>query len=57
MTVLGVQTPVTNVSLNGVGIPGSSVTYDGSSKALTITGLANMTSMGAFAAEWVLEWA
>ena len=56
ITVLGVQDTVTNVSLNGVDVPGSSVNYNMSSKALTVTGLNNATSAGAWSKDWVLRW-
>lgn len=56
VTVLGVQYAVTNVSLNGVAVPRSSVNYDASSKALTVTGLNNATSAGAWSKDWVLRW-
>ena len=56
VTVLGVQDAVTTVSLNGMAISGSSVNYDGSSKALTVTGLNNATSAGAWSEDWVLKW-
>lgn len=56
VTVLGVQDAVTNVSLNGVAVAGSSVNYNDSSKALTVTGLNNATSAGAWSKDWVLRW-
>ena len=56
ITVLGVQDTVTNVSLNGVDVPGRSVNYNMSSKALTVTGLNNATSAGAWSKDWVLRW-
>lgn len=56
VTVLGVQDAVTNVSLNGMAVGGSSVNYNASSKALTVTGLNNATSAGAWSKDWVLRW-
>lgn len=56
VTVLGVQGAVTNVSLNGMAIPGSSFVYNESSRALTVTGLKNVTSAGAWSKDWVLRW-
>lgn len=56
VTVLGVQGAVTNVSLNRMAIPGSSFIYNESSKALTVTGLKNATSAGAWSKDWVLRW-
>ena len=56
VTVLGVQDAVTNISLNGMAVPGSSVKYNESSKALTVTGLNNATSAGAWSEDWVLRW-
>lgn len=56
VTVLGVQDAVTNVSLNGMAVPGSSVSYNKASKALTVTGLNKATSAGAWSKEWVLRW-
>ncbi len=56
VTVLGVQGAVANVSLNGMAVPGSSFNYNVSSKALTVTGLKNATSGGAWSKDWVLRW-
>lgn len=56
VTVLGVQDAVTQVSLNGVAVAGSSVHYDGSSKTLLVKGLDNATSAGAWSKDWVLRW-
>ena len=56
ITVLGVQDAVTNVSLNGMAVPSSGVSYNMSSKALTVTGLNNATSAGAWSKDWVLRW-
>ena len=56
VTVLGVQSAVTNVSLNGAAVPDGSFNYNESSKALTVTGLRNATSKGAWSQDWVLRW-
>ena len=56
VTVLGVYDAVTSVSLNGIAVRGSSVNYNESSKALTVTGLNNATSAGAWSKDWVLRW-
>lgn len=56
VTVLGVKDAVTTVSLNGMAVAGSSVQYNQLSKALTVTGLNNATSAGAWSADWVLRW-
>lgn len=56
VTVLGVQDAVTNVSLNGMAVPSSSINYNITSKALKVTGLNNATSGGAWSKDWVLRW-
>ena len=56
ITILGVQQSVSNVSLNGISVPSSSINYNETSKALIVTGLANMTSCGAWMSDWVLTW-
>ena len=56
VTVLGVQGAVKAVSLNGMAVPSSSFIYNGPSKALTVTGLKNATSAGAWSKDWVLRW-
>ena len=48
VTVLGVQDAVTDVSLNGIAVPGSSVNYNEPSKSLTVTGVNNAVSTGAW---------
>lgn len=55
VTILGVQTPVNSVSLNGAAIS-SGWAYDAASKVLAITGLASSTSTGAWTEDWVLSW-
>ena len=57
VTVLGVQSAVSNVTLNGAAVPQGGINYNATSKALSVTGLGNMTAaMGAWGAEWVLRW-
>lgn len=56
VTVLGVTSPVTNVTLNGAKLS-SGWTYNSTSQVLDIKGLMNMTSAGAWASDWVLKWA
>ncbi len=56
VTILGVQSTVSNVSFNGMPVAGSCVKYDANSKVLTVTGLMNMTRMGAWAADWEFSW-
>ena len=57
VTVLGVQSAVSNVTLNGAAVPASGVSYNATSKALSVTGLGNVTAAtGAWGAEWVLKW-
>ena len=56
VTVLGGQDAVSNVSLNGMVVLGSSVKYNESSKALIITGLNSATSAGTWSEDWVLRW-
>ncbi|KAL8982157.1 MAG: hypothetical protein Q9205_003241 [Flavoplaca limonia] len=46
ITVLGAQNPVSNVTLNGVRINEGKVQYNGSSRALVVTGLNELTSGG-----------
>ena len=56
VTVLGVQQSVSTVTLNGMSIPSSGVDYSAKAKALTVTGLSNATTGGAWSQEWVLRW-
>lgn len=55
VTVLGVQSQPGNVTLNGMSV-GSGVAYNSTSKVLKVTGLQNMTTLGAWAQDWVLSW-
>ncbi len=57
ITVMGVQQSVTNVTLNGVGVPSSCVSYNSTSQVLSVVGLKNATAGGAWAKDWVMEWA
>ena len=56
VTVLGVQQPVTNVTLNDAAVPSGGVRYNETSKVLSVTGLRNMTAKGAWDQEWVMKW-
>jgi alpha-glucosidase len=65
VTILGVQSAPSTVTLNGVQVGGSngsyggntaSVNYDSTSKVLGIKGLENLTSDGAWAQDWTLTW-
>ena len=56
VTILGFQTAPNGVALNGVDLPGASVTHDDAKKVLTITGLEEKTTSGAWSADWVLSW-
>jgi len=55
--VMGVQQSMTNVTLNGVGVPSSCVSYNSTSQVLSVVGLKNATAGGAWAKDWVMEWA
>lgn len=56
VTVLGVQKQPSSVSLNGMKI-NSGVSYNSTSKVLSLKGLQNATSMGAWSSDWKLTWA
>lgn len=56
VTVLGVQKQPSSVSLNGMKIS-SGVSYNSTSKVLSLKGLQNATSMGAWSSDWRLSWA
>ncbi|KAL8779443.1 MAG: hypothetical protein Q9194_001451 [Teloschistes cf. exilis] len=56
VTVLGVQNPVTSVTLNGADVASQGVKYNESSKALQVTGLNGLTTGGAWKEDWVLRW-
>ena len=53
VTVLGVQAAPENVTLNGVGV---GFAYDAASQVLSVRGLQNMTTQGAWCGDWVLGW-
>jgi len=55
VTVLGVQSDVSNVTLNGACIS-TGWTYNSTSKVLAVQGLENSTSAGAWSQDWVLKW-
>ena len=57
VTVLGVQESVSNVMLNGQEVAAEGVKWNETSKALSVTGLRDMTEGGAWKGEWVLKWA
>ena len=56
VTVLGVQKRVSKVSLNGETIANKNFIYDIKSKALSVSGLEEVTRKGAWSADWVLKW-
>ena len=56
VTVLGVQQRVRNVTLNGAEVPQEDVSWNETTKALSVTGLRNLTKEGAWRVEWVLRW-
>ena len=53
--VLGVASQPGNVTLNGSPL-GNCVTYDAATQRVTITGLQNSTTGGAWSQDWVLNW-
>lgn len=54
VTILGVNQAPQNLSLNGQGLQGW--TYNDTSKAVAVTGLAGSTGQGAWAQNWTLSW-
>lgn len=56
ITILGAGRRPGHVTFNGQAIAESNVAYDEQSKALTISGLKDVTSMGAWADDWALHW-
>lgn len=56
VTVLGVSQKPNGVTLNGKAIPDSAVQYNATSHALSVGGLQNATSEGAFSKNWILKW-
>lgn len=55
VTVMGVQSKPSKVSLNGQQL-NSSMSYDSSSKVLSLKGLQSATGSGAWAQDWTLSW-
>lgn len=55
VTVLGVQDEPGNVTLNGQAVS-SGVTYNSTSKVLSLVGLQNLTAEGAWKNDWTLTW-
>lgn len=53
VTVLGVQSAPSNVTLNGQGV---GFEYNATSKVLSCKGLQDCTSAGAWSSDWVLSW-
>lgn len=56
VTVLGVASQPSAVSLNGTPLPARSISWNASSGVVSVTGLQNMTSNGAWAGSWTLSW-
>jgi len=56
VTVMGVQSQPSSVTLNGQAVT-NGVAYNSTSKVLSIKGLQNSTSEGAWAQDWILSWA
>lgn len=55
VTVLGVQSKPSSVALNGAEVK-SGVSYNGTSRVLSVKGLQSLTSKGAWAQDWALSW-
>ncbi|KAL2882880.1 hypothetical protein SGCOL_001570 [Colletotrichum sp. CLE4] len=56
VTVLGVQSDVSTVSLNEKALDGANWSFDSNSRVLHITGLQSLTSAGAWSSSWELTW-
>ena len=56
VTIMGVASKPSSVTLNGEAIS-SGVSYDKSSKVLSVKGLQSVTGGGAWAQDWTLSWA
>nr|OQO15523.1 hypothetical protein B0A51_17450 [Rachicladosporium sp. CCFEE 5018] len=68
VTILGVQSQPSSVTLNGVSLVGqgggggygtqsnATIAYDGTNKVVSIKGLESYTGDGAWAQDWVLSW-
>jgi len=58
ITILGVQSAPTKVTLNGALIDGSAqIDYNSTSQVVCIKGLESLTKDGAWAKDWTLSWA
>jgi alpha-glucosidase len=58
ITILGVQSAPSKVTLNGASIEGSAqVDYNSTSQVVCIKGLESLTEDGAWAKDWTLTWA
>lgn len=55
VTILGVQNEPSSVTLNGMSIS-SNMKYNSTSKVLSLKGLQDATSDGAWASDWTLKW-
>ena len=55
VTVMGVTSKPSSVKLNGERVS-SGVSYDSSSKVLSVKGLQSLTGKGAWAQDWTLSW-
>lgn len=55
ITILGVRSQPSNVSLNGESVT-SYAKYNSSSQVVSVNGLNSLTSAGAWSSDWVLEW-
>ncbi|KAH9219708.1 hypothetical protein DL95DRAFT_404459 [Leptodontidium sp. 2 PMI_412] len=55
VTIMGVPSMVSNVTLNGAALP-SGWAYNGTTKVLSVKDLANLTSCGAWSNGWVMKW-
>lgn len=56
VTVLGVMTAPSAVTLNDEPVPVESVSYNATSKVLFVGGLQDLTKEGAWCKDWVLRW-
>ena len=58
VTILGVESAPSKVSLNGAQLNGSAkIDYNSSTKVVCIKGLESLTEDGAWAQDWTLSWA
>jgi alpha-glucosidase len=58
VTILGVQSAPTKVTLNGASIDGSvQIDYNSTNQVVCIKGLESLTEDGAWAKDWTLSWA